>query len=121
MFGLTRESDELHRRDLEIGSLRAQMNVLLGQVKAGTALVEKLTTTLADLKREGFNPPPSNGVRTDATPDLDPAIIEAIDSRASRRSALWVQLAEEAARASGDAEDIANDIYQGGDPDRFEE
>lgn len=97
---------DVARRDAEIAGLNEICTLYRAELADAKEANAALQQQILELRREGFNPTAlQEAPKTDAGPDLDPAIYATIRDLAKPGSDLYHELVEQAARES--AQEIA--------------
>lgn len=114
IIGIWKENTRLER---ELTITRMEKERLLGQLEESQRRVERLTQLIAELRREGFQPPAEPPALPEVTENLDAAVRMAIGKVAKPGTLLYRQEAEHAQamlEAGRNADEVADEIRRGG-------
>lgn len=113
MIGPWKDVERLQRDNVR---LSAQLVASTQERINLTKLVRKLTTALIDMKREGFEVPPSYSAPISEMGSVDPEVEDAILEFAKPGTSLYKDLHREAASMKGmEPAEIVEHIRKGGD------
>lgn len=114
ILGVWKENTRLEQ---ELTITRMEKERLLGQLEESQRRVERLTEIIAELKREGFQPPAESPVLPEVAENLDAAVRMAIGKVAKPGTLLYRQEAEHAQallKAGRNPDEVADEIRRGG-------
>lgn len=114
ILGVWKENTRLER---ELTITRMEKERLLGQLEESQRRVERLTEIVAELKREGFQPPAEPPALPEVTENMDAAVRMAIGKVAKEGTLLYRQEAEYAQallKAGRNPDEVADEIRRGG-------